>query len=108
MPALRLRAIDLNKALTISKLMIDDLQELIQCPREYFTIEVVQSSFIMDEKVVDGLPMVEVLWFDRGQEVQDKAALIITKHINTLGYKNLDVVFQDLEKSRYYENGEHF
>ncbi len=108
MPALRFRAIDMNKALSISKLMIDDLQELIQCPREYFSIEVVNSSFIMDEKVVEGLPAVDVLWFDRGQEVQDKAAMIITKHINLLGYKNVDVIFQALEKSRYYENGEHF
>lgn len=108
MPALRFRAIDMNKALTISKSMIDDLQELIQCPREYFSIEVVQSSFIMDEKVVEGLPVVEVLWFDRGQEVQDKAAIIITKYINILGYKNVDVIFQALEKNRYYENGEHF
>lgn len=108
MPALRLRAIDSNKALTISKLMIDELQELIQCPREYFSIEIVQSSFIMDEKFVEGLPFVEVMWFDRWQEVQDNAAKIITKYINSIGYINVDVVFHALEKSRYYENGEHF
>jgi hypothetical protein len=108
MPALRFRAIDMNKALTISKSMIDDLQELIQCPREYFSMEVVNSSFIMDEKVVEGLPVVEVLWFDRGQDIQDKAAMIITKYINQLGYNNVDVIFQSLEKNRYYENGEHF
>jgi hypothetical protein len=108
MPALRFRAIDMNKALTMSKLMIDDLQELIQCPREYFSIEVVNSSFIMDEKIVEGLPVVEVSWFDRGHDIQDKAAMIITKYISQLGYKNVDVIFQALEKSRYYENGEHF
>lgn len=108
MPVLKLKAIDGKKALTMSKEMIDELQELIQCPRDYFTIEVVQSEFIMDGKFVGGPQTVDVLWFDRGQDVQDKAAKIITKHINTIGYKNVDVVFHPLEHSKYYENGEHF
>ncbi|HCX62259.1 DUF1904 family protein [Sedimentibacter sp.] len=108
MPALRLKAIDGKKALTISRQLIDELQELIQCPRDYFSIELVQSKFIMDGKFVGGPQMVDVLWFDRGQDVQDKAAKIITKHISTIGYKNVDVIFHSLEHSKYYENGEHF
>ncbi|WP_313339687.1 DUF1904 family protein [Sedimentibacter sp.] len=108
MPALRLKAIDGKKALTISKQLIDELQELIQCPRDYFSIELVQSKFIMDGKFVGGSQMVDVLWFDRGQDIQDKAAKIITKHINSIGYKSVDVIFHSLEHSKYYENGEHF
>lgn len=108
MPALKLQSIDAKKALKISKELIDELQELIQCPREYFSIEVAQSKFIMDGKFVGGPQSVDVLWFDRGQDVQDKAAKIITKHINSIGYKNVDVVFHPLDKMKYYENGEHF
>lgn len=52
--------------------------------------------------------MVDVSWFDRGQEVQDAAANIITKYINSIGYKNVDVIFHCLEKNRYYEDGENF
>lgn len=108
MPALKLKAIDENKALSISKQLIDELQELIQCPREYFSIELVKSKFIMDGMFVEGPQMVDVFWFDRGQEVQDKAAKIITKHINSIGYKNVDIIFHSLDKDKYYENGEHF
>ncbi len=108
MPALKLKAIDAKKALTISKNLIDELQELIQCPRAYFSIEVTQSKFIMDGKFVGGLPTIDVFWFDRGQDVQDKAAKIITKHINSIGYKNVDIIFHVLDKMKYYENGEHF
>lgn len=108
MPVLRVKAVNENKVLDFSKGLIDELQELIECPRDYFSIEVTQSKFIMDGKFVDGLPMVEVLWFDRGQEVQDKAAKIITKHINSAGYMNVDVIFHSLEHKKYYENGEHF
>ncbi len=108
MPALKLNAIDAKRALTISKGLIDELQELLQCPRDYFSIEVPQSKYIIDGKFVGGPHMVEVYWFDRGQEVQNKAAAIITKHMSTIGYKNLDIIFYMLEKNKYYENGEHF
>jgi len=108
MPALKLKAIDENKALSVSKQLIDELQELIQCPRDYFSIELVQSKFIMDGMFVEGPQMVDVFWFDRGQETQDEAAKIITKYINSIGYKNVDIIFHSLEKDKYYENGEHF
>ena len=108
MPILRLKSIEDKKACAVSKALIDELQELLQCPREYFSIEIVQSKFIADGEFVQGPPIVEVSWFDRGQEVQDAAAKIITKYINSVGYKNVDVLFNQLEKSRYYENGEHF
>lgn len=108
MPALKLKSIDENKALSISKRLIDELQELIQCPREYFSIELVESKFIMDNKFVKGPKMVDVFWFDRGQEVRDKAANIITKCFNSIGYKSVDVIFHSLEQDKYYENGEHF
>jgi hypothetical protein len=108
MPALKLKAIDENKALSVSKQLIDELQQLIQCPRDYFSIELVQSKFIMDGMFVEGPQMVDVFWFDRGQETQDKAAKIITKYINSIGYKSVDIIFHSLEKDKYYENGEHF
>jgi hypothetical protein len=108
MPLLRLKSIDAKKACTISKALIDELQELLQCPRDYFNIEIIQSLFIKDGEFVGGNPEVEVSWFDRGQEIQDQTAKIITKYINQIGYKNLDVIFEVLEKNRYYENGEHF
>jgi len=108
MPILRLRSVEDKKACTISRALIDELQELLQCPREYFSIELVQSRFVADGEFIDGLPTVEVSWFDRGQDVQDTAAKIITRHINSIGYANVDVIFRPLDKNRYYENGEHF
>ncbi|MFA9424059.1 MAG: DUF1904 family protein [Sedimentibacter sp.] len=108
MPVLKLKSIDPKKALTISENLIDELQEIIQCPRDYFNIEIPQSSFIMDGSFVEGPPMVDIIWFDRGQAVQDKVAKVITKYVNSIGYLSVDVIFHVLEKSRYYENGEHF
>lgn len=108
MPMLKFKAIETESVRKISKKLIDELQDLIQCPRDYFSLAIDQSVYINDGEIVKGEPMVEVSWFDRGQEVQDKAAKIITKYVNLAGYKNVDVIFFVLDESKYYENGEHF
>ncbi|QGU94664.1 DUF1904 family protein [Clostridium bovifaecis] len=108
MPALKFKAIEAKNICSISKALVDELQEIVQCPRDYFTLEVAQSTFISDGEFVEGYPVVEVSWFDRGQEVQDKVAKAVTKHIKAIGYANVDVIFVALKENEYYENGDHF
>ncbi len=108
MPLLRLRAIEPNKICLMSKELVDELQQLLQCPRDYFTLEAINSIFIRDGEFAAGSPVVEVSWFDRGQEIQDKAAKIITQHVQSIGYNNVDVIFIALDEKKYYENGIHF
>lgn len=108
MPMLKFKAIEIEDVCAISKNLIDELQELIQCPRDYFSLSVDKSIYIKDGEFVKGEPIVEVSWFDRGQEIQDKAAKIITKYINSVEYQSVDIIFFVLDESKYYENGEHF
>ncbi|SHJ34183.1 protein of unknown function [Geosporobacter subterraneus DSM 17957] len=108
MPQIKFRGVAVEKVCNISKEMIDDLTEIIGCPRDYFTIEHIPSTFIQDGEITEGYPFVEVLWFDRGQSVQDKTARVITEYLHRAGYEQVDLFFQPLEKHRYYENGEHF
>lgn len=108
MPILKFKAIEIEKLCIISKKLIDELEELIQCPRDYFNLSIDRSVYVKDGEIVKGEAVVEVSWFDRGQDIKDKAAKIITKYANSVGYKNVDVIFYALDKSNYYENGEHF
>lgn len=108
MPQIKIKGVAGKEICLISSELIDELQELLQCQRSYFSIECVNSTFIMDGNYVDPYPVIEVAWFDRGQELQDKSAEIITKHIQNLGYKEVDVIFSLLDKKSYYENGVHF
>lgn len=108
MPALKFKAINVEKICAVSKQLVDELEELLQCPRNYFSLEAVQSIYINDGKFTEGNPVVEVSWFDRGQEIQDKAAGIITKYVKLSGCSDVDVIFIKLDKVCYYENGEHF
>ncbi|MGE5627603.1 MAG: DUF1904 domain-containing protein [Solirubrobacterales bacterium] len=108
MPQIKIRGVELKDVCSLSTNLINDLEKIVNCPRNYFTIEQLPSTFIMDGNVVTSYPFVEVVWFDRGQEVQDKAADAITKSIQRAGYNNVDVVFIAVKQNDYYENGEHF
>ena len=108
MPILRFHAIDLKPIAEQSELLVADLSETLACSPELITLEVIHSTFITGGKVVEGYPVVEVSWFDRGQAVQDAAAACITKHVRAMGHPEVDVIFAPLAKTGYYENGEHF
>lgn len=109
MPQIKIRGIHENDICKISENMIDKLVEAVKCPRDYFEIECIKSVAIRDGKIDDVYPFVEVAWFDRGQEVQDVVATIITDSIrNNLNIESMDLAFIVFEKEKYYENGEHF
>lgn len=108
MPQIIIKGAAVDKVKAISSALVDDLQQIIGCPRDYFTIEVVNSTFIMDGTEAEISPLVQVNWFDRGQEVQDKAADAICRHLKNSGYDHVETFFIVLEKSKYYENGTHY
>ncbi|WP_027308999.1 DUF1904 domain-containing protein [Caloramator sp. ALD01] len=109
MPHLRFKGVEKETVKTISKDLVDNLQEIIGCPRDYFVLEVVNSDFIFDGEEVKMYPFIEVAWFDRGSEVQDKVAKKITEKVkDATGAETVDVVFVKYKENRYYENGEHF
>lgn len=104
---LRVRGVDEFEVKVASTALVDELATIVGCPRDYFTIEMIKSHFIMDGHVTQAPALIEVAWFDRGQEVRDEVAACITKYLK--GSKPcLDVYFITLEESAYYENGTHF
>lgn len=108
MPQIIIKGMEVEKVKAFSKPLVDELQEIIGCPRDYFTIEVTASTFVMDGTQIDITPFVEVKWFDRGQAVQDKAAVAICRHIQSAGYGDVETFFTVLEESKYYENESHY
>jgi hypothetical protein len=109
MPQIKIRGIHENDICKISEKMIDELVEAVKCPRDYFEIECIKSIAIRNGKLDSVYPFVEVAWFDRGQEVQDIVANIITNSIrNNLDVEDMDLAFTVFEKEKYYENGDHF
>lgn len=107
MPMIKVKGIPQEEVMKESTALIDKLVEIIECPRDYFTIELIENKFIMDGKIVNPPSMVEIGWFDRGQSVQDMVAKVVTDCFKK-ERDCLDVIFTSLKHECYYENGEHF
>ena len=110
MPHLRFRGIEREALMQLSGPLVEQLSALTGAPVAHFTIERVQTEFIISGEAVAGYPFVELMWFDRGQEVQDAAARLITSAVKAqLGEaQDVAVVVLPLTRSGYYDNGQHY
>jgi hypothetical protein len=107
-PHLFIRGISVEQVITLSKPLVQELADLCACGTDNFTLEVVNSTFVFDGNEVPGYPFIEVKWFERGQEVQDQFANIITKHVHSLEIPEVEVAFSIFRESDYYYNGKSF
>lgn len=106
MPFFRFHSTDAGKLSEVSRQMTDALQQVLGCPREHIVLEVIHSENICDGTVACGeWPFVEVSYFRRNREVQDKIARVVYETLKQVGYEDSDIYFIYLDPENYYENG---
>lgn len=109
MPHIRMRSMKNANVAKLSATMVKDLAAIINTSEDNFTFEAVSSAFFSSGKETPSYPFIEVLWFSRPQEVQDRCASYICDTVKDLTNEpDVVVVFLDLNKTAYYENGKHF
>ncbi|GAA3538539.1 DUF1904 family protein [Zobellella aerophila] len=110
MPHLRFRGVSRETVKQLSKSLVDTLVPLAGSPAEHFTLEFIPAEFVHQGHVVPGYPLVEVFWFERPLDVQDKVAAAITQVLRALVGDELEigVIFTYLNGRNYYENSAHF
>ena len=108
MPHLRFRSIKEEDVSKLSKELPKKLAEAMNTTVDNFTFELISTTYFQDGSPTKSYPFVEILWFDRGQETQDKSALVITGELKKISQEDIVLVFTSLEKNKYYENGTHF
>lgn len=109
MPHIRFRAIDSKDVQKLSASLTPALAKSMGTSEDNFTFELLHTDFFALGKKITSYPFVEVFWFERPKEVQDLSARIITEQIKALcKAEDVVVIFQILQKSSYYENGNHF
>jgi hypothetical protein len=108
MPHLIIRGVSVEQVKTISTSLVQELADLCSCGTDNFTLEMVQSTYVFNGSEVPGYPFIEVKWFERGLEIQDQFANIITKNIQALGIPEVEVAFSTFQESAYYLNGKSF
>lgn len=108
MPQIIIRGMKQDDIQAIHCGLVDELTQIIGCPRDYFTVEAPATVFFAEGVEGTVYPLVQVNWFDRGQAMRDSVATAIDRHIRKAGYDHVEVFFIPLAKDSYYENGSHF
>jgi len=92
----------------ISETLVEQLAELTKAPAAHFTIEYIPAEFIATRFGGQAYPFIELFWFDRGQEMQDAAAQLITSIVKSKLEMDVAVVVQPIQRTNYYDNGQHY
>ena len=102
MPQLIFKGVELETIKEISKPLVDELSLITDSPRDYFTLEYIDSKFIFDGQETPLYPLIEVKWFDRGQSCKDRVASAIKKSLKYKEYELIEVFFTPIEEEDYY------
>jgi hypothetical protein len=105
MPHLRIRNVDKEFLLKVSRRLTDRLQASIGCERSWLTLEHEACTVICDGAALRGNPFVQVLWFERPAETAQAVARILTEELRG-DADFVTVVFDVLPEDLYFENGE--
>ncbi len=108
MPQFVIRGIQPRLVQEASIEIIEELSALIKCPQSYITLDCLSTqSFFKGEQVLTS-PIIDIGWFDRGQETQDAVAMLITDIFKRHGVTDLEIGFVKFEKASYYSDGVHY
>ncbi|KIO43449.1 MULTISPECIES: DUF1904 family protein [Porphyromonadaceae] len=105
MPFLRFHAVEQKRLERVGEQLVSEIVKTLGCPRETVVLEVMNSSFVSGADKIQPYAFVEVLYFERPPEQQDKIAQILYDCLREAGYADSDVYFSCLQKCNYYENG---
>lgn len=112
MPHVRIRAMKESDVRTLSEVLPAQLALMMKTSEDNFTVEKLTSVYYRAGQIVkdgDGDPMIEIHWFDRGAEVKELVAKKITEVVRGITHAEyISVIFFDLPKENYFENGVHF
>ncbi|WP_320152385.1 DUF1904 family protein [uncultured Tolumonas sp.] len=108
MPHIRCRGMQRDIVVAISEILVEQLAELTKAPAAHFTIEYIPAEFIATRFGGQAYPFVELFWFDRGQEMQNAAAQLITSIVKSKLEMDVAVVVQPIQRTNYYDNGQHY
>lgn len=107
MPQLNFLGVKKKDLLVISKDLVDDLAVIATVSRDSILLNVNETDVVFDGELIIPPASVDVYWFDRPQEIQDKFAKALTKHIISIGYPDILIMFHTIIPEKMYTKGEH-
>lgn len=109
MPHLLIRGIAPELIRSVGKPLTEELAAICGCPAGDFMLECLHTTSIADGEFAPSYPFIEIAWFDRGPEAQDRFAEAVDRHVRqSLGLPELEVAFRVYRARDYYSNGSSF
>lgn len=109
MPHIRFRAVEERHVKSLSASLRKPLADAVATTEDNFTFELIPSQFYFAGQPSPADPFVEVLWFSRPKEVQQKVADILTAQVKAeTGSADVAVVFTSILQADYFWNGKPF
>ncbi len=109
MPHLRVRGLPPAQVQELSSGLCEELALIINTSADNFTVELIATQYFGNGQSNNSYPFIEVLWFQRPQDVKQRVAEHLTERVKRLlPSADVVVVFHVLEKTDYFENGKHF
>lgn len=84
---------DLKK---VSAELFDTVAEIIERPREAFTLDLIESVAILDGEEISRANL-EIGWVHRPVEVCEKVATAVNELFKPLGYETVMISFKDID-----------
>ncbi len=103
MPQLIFKGVKAEDVKKMSSTLPKILADVSNTPIDYFTLECPTTIYYRDGQVHTMYPLVEVVLFDRGQEMESKMAKEIANAVKDCGYKVCEVYFMHIGNNDYYE-----
>ncbi len=108
MPQLTIRGIEPRAIAAIAVPLVQELALVCECGTDNFTLDILQVTTVSvtDGQQADTYPFIEVAWFERGQDVRDRFAETVTRHLRQGGVSEAEIAFKVYAEAAYYVNGE--
>lgn len=102
MPQLVFKGVKEADVAKLSTQLSGDLSKISTTPEDYFTFEFAPRVYYFKGTQIEMYPLVEVIQFERAQEVEAKMARRIQEAIYQLGYQECEVYFVHVDQKNYY------
>lgn len=101
MPRIVVRGMEKEDLKKVDGKLLDSVAEIIQRPKDTFTIDLVESVAIVEGQEISRV-YIEISWKNRPTEVCEQVAKAINTILESIGYKKVYVYFKDIDLEKEF------
>lgn len=106
MPQIIIKGMTEEQCAEFSVKTAPDLATICNCPSDWFIFDLIHSRFFDGDGRVKHCPVIQVWWFERPMDIQDRVVNLLHRQLENMGFHCDQISFHIFEHDRYYEGAE--